>query len=90
MLAWRAYGHANTRSTASRQAGGASRANGPVAAVRIGRIDGEFIVNPSYPQLEESDLDLRVAGTKEALLMVECGADEVDEEAVASALEFAP
>ncbi len=63
--------------------------NGPVAAVRIGQIDGEFVVNPTYEQLEKSDLDLRVAGTKEALLMVEAGANEVSEDVVVSALELA-
>jgi polyribonucleotide nucleotidyltransferase len=63
--------------------------NGPVAAVRIGQIEGEFVVNPTYEQLEKSDLDLRVAGTKEALLMVEAGANEVSEDVVVSALELA-
>ncbi len=63
--------------------------NGPVAAVRIGQIDGEFVVNPTYEQLETSTLDLRVAGTKEALLMVEAGAQEVSEEDVVAALELA-
>ena len=62
---------------------------GPVGAVRIARNDGEFIVNPTYPELEASDLDLRVAGTKSALLMVECGADEVPEDVMAEALHFA-
>ena len=63
--------------------------NGPVGAVRVGRLDGEFVINPTYTQLEESDLDLRVAGTEEAILMVECGAKEVSEEDVVSALEIA-
>ncbi len=63
--------------------------DGPVGAVRIGLIDGEFVVNPSYPQLEDSQLDLRVAGTKDALLMVEAGAHEVDEDTMARALTFA-
>ncbi len=62
---------------------------GPVGAVRIGLIDGEFIVNPTYTQIEESQLDLRVAGTKEALLMVEAGASEVDEETMGRALAYA-
>jgi polyribonucleotide nucleotidyltransferase len=61
---------------------------GPIAAVRIGQIDGEFVVNPTYEQIEESNLDLRIAGTKEAILMVECGADEVDEDTMAKALIF--
>ena len=63
--------------------------DGPVGAVRIGLIDGEFVVNPTYSQMEESSLDLRVAGTKEALLMVEAGADEVDEDTMGRALSFA-
>ncbi len=62
--------------------------DGPVGAVRIGRIDGEFIVNPTFAQLEESDLDLRLAGTSEAVLMVEAGAKEVTEEVMVAALEF--
>ncbi|MBN2044248.1 MAG: polyribonucleotide nucleotidyltransferase [Anaerolineales bacterium] len=62
---------------------------GPVGAVRIGLIDGEFVVNPTYAQMEQSRLDLRVAGTKDALLMVEAGADEVDEETMNNALSFA-
>jgi Polyribonucleotide nucleotidyltransferase (polynucleotide phosphorylase) len=41
--------------------------NGPVGAVRVGRINGEFIANPTYAQIDESDLDLRMAGTKDAI-----------------------
>jgi polyribonucleotide nucleotidyltransferase len=63
--------------------------NGPVGAVRIGRVEGELVVNPTYQQLEVSDLDLRVAGTSEAILMVECGADEVPEDVMVQALTFA-
>jgi len=63
--------------------------NGPIAAVRIGLIDGEFVVNPTYPQMEESSLDLRVAGTREALLMVEAGANEIDEDTMNRALSYA-
>ncbi|MEK6256412.1 MAG: polyribonucleotide nucleotidyltransferase, partial [Chloroflexota bacterium] len=62
---------------------------GPVAAVRVARIDGKFVANPTYAELATSDLDLRVAGTKEALLMVECGAEEVDEDVMSEALEYA-
>jgi len=62
---------------------------GPVGAVRVGHVDGKFVINPTYTQLEESDLDLRVAGTSEAILMVECGAKEVEESVVVSALEEA-
>jgi polyribonucleotide nucleotidyltransferase len=63
--------------------------DGPVGAVRIGRVNGGFVVNPTYPQLEQSDLDLRVAGTRDAILMVECGANEIDEDTMVSALEEA-
>ncbi len=62
---------------------------GPVAAVRIGYIDGDLIVNPSFSELEESKLDLTVAGTKEAIAMVECGADEVSEHVMIQALDLA-
>jgi polyribonucleotide nucleotidyltransferase len=61
--------------------------DGPVGIVRVGRIEGEFVINPTYQQLEESDLDFRLAGTRDAVLMVECGAKEVDEETMISALE---
>ncbi|MBN1536571.1 MAG: polyribonucleotide nucleotidyltransferase [Anaerolineales bacterium] len=61
---------------------------GPIGAVRIGRIEGEFIINPTYPELEYSDLDLRLAGTRDAILMVECGANEIAEEVMVKALEF--
>lgn len=62
--------------------------NGPIGAVRVGRINGEFVVNPTFSQMKESDLDLRIAGTREAILMVECGADQVPEEVMVEALEF--
>jgi polyribonucleotide nucleotidyltransferase len=61
---------------------------GPVAAVRVGRVDGQFIANPTFNDLEQSDLDLRMAGTREAISMVECGALEVSEEIMVEALEF--
>jgi polyribonucleotide nucleotidyltransferase len=61
---------------------------GPVAALRVGRIDGKLIINPTFGELEQSDLDLRLAGTRQALLMVECGASEVSEEVMVEALEF--
>ena len=63
--------------------------DGPVGAVRIGRVDGNFVVNPTYSQLKESDLDLRVAGTRDAILMVEAGANEVPEDVMVAALEEA-
>jgi polyribonucleotide nucleotidyltransferase len=62
--------------------------DGPVGAVRVGRIDGQFIANPTYAQIEESDLDLRIAGTRDAVLMVECGASEVPEDVIVEALEY--
>jgi polyribonucleotide nucleotidyltransferase len=61
----------------------------PVGAVRIGLINGELVVNPTIPEMEYSDLDLRVAGTQDAIVMVECGANEVDEEAMVRALKLA-
>ena len=62
--------------------------NGPVAAVRVGRVNGEFIINPTFPELDASDLDLRIAGTRDAILMVECGANEVPEDVMVEALEI--
>jgi polyribonucleotide nucleotidyltransferase len=62
---------------------------GPIGAVRIGQIDGELVVNPSLEQLEDSTLDLIVVGTREALTMVEAGADEVPEDAILEAFELA-
>jgi polyribonucleotide nucleotidyltransferase len=63
--------------------------HGPVGAVRVGRIEGEFVAFPSYSDLEYSDLDLRVAGTRDAILMVESGASEVTEDVMVAALQFA-
>jgi polyribonucleotide nucleotidyltransferase len=62
---------------------------GPVGAVRVSRQDGGFAVNPTYQTTQGSDLDLRVSGTRDAILMVECGATEVDEATVVAALEAA-
>ncbi len=61
--------------------------DGPVGAVRVARIDGEFVINPTYEQLEQSDIDLRIAATRDAILMVECGATEVDEQTIVAAIE---
>lgn len=61
---------------------------GPIAGVQVGRINGEFIINPSVEQVEKSDIDLTVAGTKEAINMVEAGADEVPEEVMLEAIMF--
>jgi len=60
----------------------------PVGGVRVGRIDGKLIPNPTVGQRHESDLDLIVAGTEEALVMVECGAKEVQEADMVAALAF--
>lgn len=62
---------------------------GPTGAVKVGCIDGKFIVNPTPAQLEESVIDLTVAGTKEAVLMVEAGAKEVSESLMIDAIMFA-
>lgn len=62
--------------------------NGPVAAVKVGRVNGEFIINPTVEETELSDIDLTVAGTKEAINMVEAGAREVSEEDMLEALMF--
>ncbi len=62
--------------------------NGPVGAVRIGLIDGEFVVDPLIPDMERSNLDLRLAATRDAIIMVEAGANEVNEETLIAALEF--
>jgi polyribonucleotide nucleotidyltransferase len=62
---------------------------GPIGAVRIGYIDGELIVNPSFSEMEKSALDLMVAGTKQAIAMVECGANEVSEQVMVEALDLA-
>ncbi len=61
--------------------------NGPVAAVRVGYIDGQLVFNPTNTQMEKSILDLRLAGTKQAVIMVEAGASEVTEELMLDALE---
>jgi polyribonucleotide nucleotidyltransferase len=62
--------------------------NGPVGAVRVGRINGAFVINPTFEEMDASDLDLRLAGTRDAILMVECGANEVPEEVMVAALEL--
>jgi len=62
---------------------------GPIGAVRVGRLDGRLVVNPSMEDMERSELDLAVAGTNDAILMVEAGARGVSEEVVVEALELA-
>lgn len=61
---------------------------GPVGAVRVGRVNGQFVINPTFAEIEASDLDLRLAGTRDAILMVECGANEIPEDVMAAALEL--
>ncbi|MCZ2127001.1 MAG: polyribonucleotide nucleotidyltransferase [Anaerolineales bacterium] len=61
---------------------------GPVGAVRVGRVNGEFVINPTFAEMDASDLDLRIAGTKDAILMVECGANEIPEDVMVAALEL--
>lgn len=62
--------------------------NGPIAGVRVGRINGEFIINPTQEQAEISDLDLMVAGSADAVMMVEAGAQELPEEIILEAILF--
>ena len=61
---------------------------GPIGAVRVGLVDGKFIANPTFSEQAQSELDLRMAATKDAILMVECGAKEVSEDTVLAALDF--
>jgi polyribonucleotide nucleotidyltransferase len=61
---------------------------GPIGCVRIGRVDGRFVVNPTYAQLEQSDMDMVLAGTEAAVVMVEGGACELTEEVLLEALLF--
>ncbi|MFZ5587199.1 MAG: polyribonucleotide nucleotidyltransferase [Thermodesulfobacteriota bacterium] len=63
--------------------------NGPIAGVRVGRVGGEFILNPTDEQREKSDLDLIVAGSRDAVVMVEGGAELVSEDVVLEAIWFA-
>ena len=63
--------------------------DGPVAGVIVGRVNGEFVINPTAEQAEISDLNLTVAGTKDAICMVEAGAQELSEEVMLDALMFA-
>ena len=63
--------------------------DGPVAGVIVGRVNGEFVINPTAEQAEVSDLNLTVAGTKDAICMVEAGAKELSEEVMLDALMFA-
>lgn len=62
---------------------------GPTGCVRVGHIDGQFVINPTTSELQNSKIDLVVAGTRDAVMMVEAGAQTVDEELLVSAIEFA-
>ncbi len=56
--------------------------------MRVGRVNGEFVINPTFAEIDASDLDLRIAGTRDAILMVECGANEIPEDVMVAALEL--
>jgi polyribonucleotide nucleotidyltransferase len=62
--------------------------DGPVSSVRVGRIGGRLVGMPTYSQLQESDLDLVVAGTRDAIMMVECGSNELHEDDMIAAIRF--
>ena len=61
---------------------------GPIAAVRVGRIDGKFILNPTFKELDSSDIDLVVAGNRSSVLMVESGSNELPEDILLDAIKF--
>ncbi|MGA2623675.1 MAG: polyribonucleotide nucleotidyltransferase [Bacteroidota bacterium] len=63
--------------------------NGPIAEVRVGRIEGKFVINPTFTQLETSDMDVTVAGTRDSIVMVEGEAKEISEQEMLDALKFA-
>jgi polyribonucleotide nucleotidyltransferase len=63
--------------------------DGPIAEVRVGRIDGELIINPTFSQLEKSDMDVTVAGTRDSIVMVEGEAQGISEQEMLNALRFA-
>jgi polyribonucleotide nucleotidyltransferase len=63
--------------------------SGPLGAVRVGKIDGEFIINPTYAQLDKSSLDLVIAATEKGVLMLEAGANAVSEDTIVEAINFA-
>ncbi|MBI4252717.1 polyribonucleotide nucleotidyltransferase [Candidatus Uhrbacteria bacterium] len=62
--------------------------NGPLSGIRIGRINGEWVINPTYEARQKSDLDLYVAGTGEKIVMIEAGAQQVPEDVMLSAVEY--
>ncbi len=61
---------------------------GPIAGVRVGRVDGQFVINPTVEQREKSDLNLTIAGSHDAVMMVEAGAKELPEDVVLEAILF--
>ena len=61
---------------------------GPIAGVTVGYVDGEYVINPTVEQMERSTVDLKVAGTSDAINMVEAGAKEVSEEIMLNAIMF--
>lgn len=63
--------------------------NGPIGAIRIGCVDGEFIINPTYSDLEKSDLELIVTGKEKDIIMIESGSNEISEETAQKAIGFA-
>ncbi len=63
--------------------------DGPIAEIRVGRIDGQFVVNPSHAEIDSSDMELIVAGTEDSIMMVEGESNEVNEEELLDALKFA-
>src|SRR6201993_4270787 len=62
--------------------------NGPIGAVRVGRLNDQFVINPTYAERHESTLNIMVVGTKDGIVMVESGAKEVSEEIVVDAIDF--
>src|ERR1051326_3730949 len=62
--------------------------NGPIGAVRVGLVDGQFIINPTYGEMRDSLLNIMVVGTADGIVMIESGAKEVKEETVVDAIEF--
>ena len=63
--------------------------NGPVGAVRVGLVNDQFVINPTYAEQHESKVNIMVVGTAEGIVMIESGANEVDEDKVVDAIEFA-
>ncbi|CBE67656.1 MAG: polyribonucleotide nucleotidyltransferase [Candidatus Methylomirabilis oxygeniifera] len=61
---------------------------GPIGAVRVGRVEGKLLLNPTYAQMEGSDIDMVVAGTRSAVVMLEAGANEIPEDVMFEAIEF--